>query len=104
MRLLVEYYPAGYPRYSALIASYDRFFLVRRFRKIRARILLLKQDKLAILEERLDKIDIEENALLFLGKSRCDRNPERKHVLEELENKLADYGLLENQLMVNIED
>ncbi|KAK4213176.1 hypothetical protein QBC37DRAFT_440943 [Rhypophila decipiens] len=87
----VEQHPPGYPRYSALISANDHFFIARRFAKIRARILLLKQDKLSMLEERIQTIDRDERCPLFLGKSRCDRNTERIDTLVEMEERLADY-------------
>jgi len=90
--LLVEDFPAGYPRFSALIASHDSFHLCRRFSNLRARLLLLKQDRLSLLEKRLEKIDREEVELLLLGSSRDDTNIERISVLAEIDEALADYG------------
>ncbi|KAK4176441.1 hypothetical protein QBC36DRAFT_311121 [Triangularia setosa] len=87
----LEQHPPGYPRYSALLSANDHFFIARRFTKIRARILLLKQDKLSMLEERIETIDRDERCPLFLGKSRCDRNTERIDTLAEFEERLADY-------------
>lgn len=87
----IEDYRPGYPRYSALVAAHDSFHICRRFSNIRARLLLLKQDKLAILEERLERIDKEERAALFLGSSRDDRNEERASVLAQTDQALADY-------------
>ena len=88
----VEDFPQGYPRYSALIASDSTFNIVRRFSHVRTRLLLLKQDRVALLEERLQKIDVEEKAVLFLGNSRSDRNTERVKVLRELGIALKEYG------------
>ncbi|KAH6892190.1 hypothetical protein B0T10DRAFT_287825 [Thelonectria olida] len=87
----IEEYKAGYPQFSALISSDDRFFVSRRFNRLRARLLLLKQDKLSMLEKRLDEIDDLEKSPLFLGKSRIDRNPDRIAVLSEIEASLEDY-------------
>ena len=56
------------------------------------RLLLLKQDRLSQLEKRLEKVDREEVALLSLGSSRDDNNPERISVLAEIDAALADYG------------
>ena len=55
-------------------------------------MLLLKQDRLSLLERRLEKIDREEVALLSLGSSRDDSNSERISVLAEIDAALADYG------------
>ncbi|KAI1128943.1 hypothetical protein F5Y10DRAFT_291580 [Nemania abortiva] len=90
----VEDYRQGYPRFSALLASHDSFFVFRPFRRIRARILLLKRDKIAILEEKLDRVDSEESCPLFLGASRYDKNTSRVAILNELESHLADYDSL----------
>lgn len=56
------------------------------------RLLLLQQDKLSILEEKLNKIDSEESSALFLGNSRRDTNLERKNVLLEIDRALEKYG------------
>ncbi|PFH63160.1 hypothetical protein XA68_17269 [Ophiocordyceps unilateralis] len=87
----IEDYRPGYPRYAALLSTNGPFFLCRRFNKLRARILLLKQDRLSMLEQRLDQVDQEESSALFLGKSRADRNPERISLQSEIETCLADY-------------
>lgn len=50
----VESYPRGYPQYSALISSSESFFIFRSFYRLRARVLLTKQDELNVLESRLD--------------------------------------------------
>ena len=90
--LVVEDHPNGYPRYSALVASHDSFFLCRRFSTLRARLLLLKQDKLSILEQKLEAIDRNERNPLRLGSSRVDDNAERAAILSEIDSALADYG------------
>ncbi|KAK4222723.1 hypothetical protein QBC38DRAFT_489203 [Podospora fimiseda] len=53
--------------------------------------MLLKQDKLSLLEEKLEKIDEEEASPLSLGASRRDRNADRQATLLELDECLADY-------------
>lgn len=88
----VEDYRPGYPRFTALISAHRPFFLCRRFGKLRARLLLLKQDRLSMIEQRLEQVDQEEGRELFLGKSRRDRNPERIALLSEADTLLADYG------------
>jgi hypothetical protein len=93
LTLSVEYYPPGYPRFSALVAADDSFHLCRRFSNLRARLLLLKQDRLSVLEKQLEKIDREETAILFLGSSRSDSNEKRNSVLSEIDTVLADYGV-----------
>jgi hypothetical protein len=89
----VEDFPAGYPRFSALISSHDSFHICRRFSNLRARLLLLQQDRLSLLEKRLEKVDREEVTLLSLGSSRRDTNKDRGSILEEIDAALADYGI-----------
>lgn len=91
--ILVEDFRPGYPRFTALIASHSPFFIFRRFNRLRARLLLLKQDQLSILENELDQIDQQEKAPIFLGKSRIDRNAERLSVMSRIESALVDYGM-----------
>jgi hypothetical protein len=45
-----------------------------------------------VLEQKLEQVDHEETSPLFLGKSRCDRNPERISLLSDIESCLANYG------------
>jgi hypothetical protein len=65
----------------------------RRFLRLRARLLLLKQDKLALLEQQLDQIDKDEPRPLFLGCRRRDKNPERASLLSEIDAQLEAYGV-----------
>ena len=88
----VEDYRAGYPQFSALIGSHSSFYVFRRFLRTRARILLLKQDEISLLESQLDRVDHEETRELFLGNTRRDKNPERIMYLARLEVALSNYG------------
>jgi hypothetical protein len=93
--VVVEDYPNGYPQYSALIASHDSFYICRRFSTLRARLLLLKQDKISVLERKLEAIDrkdAKDNDLLRLGSIRCDDNEERLSLLSQIDDALSDYG------------
>ncbi|KAM7210104.1 hypothetical protein V8F06_014513 [Rhypophila decipiens] len=90
----VEDYPAGYARYSALIAADMSYQVFRRFSRLRTRLLLLKQDKLASLEKQLDSIDENEDCKLHLQSCRADENLERKSVIEEIRTHLSDYDEL----------
>ena len=91
-RNIVEDYPNGYPRFSALSGACSSFQIYRRFRTVRSRLLLLKQDEIAELELKLDEIDRTEPRPIFLGSRRRDANAERKQVLARLDAALADYG------------
>lgn len=88
----VEDHRPGYPRYAALLSAHNAYFVCRRFDWLRARLLLQKQDKLAVLEEKLKEVDFLEAAPLYLGKNRSDRNTERISLLLEIDTALADYG------------
>ncbi|KAI1740158.1 hypothetical protein F4680DRAFT_448354 [Xylaria scruposa] len=87
----IEDYRPGYPRLCALIGAHDGFMMCRRFKRLRARILLLKQDRISCLEEQLDKVDQDEPLPVFLGKSRGDINSERLSIVSQIESALADY-------------
>ncbi|KAI0133390.1 hypothetical protein F4776DRAFT_133889 [Hypoxylon sp. NC0597] len=90
-KIKLDDFKPGYPRFTALLSAYEPYFIFRRFDRLRARIILRKQDKLSILEQRLNELDQQETSLLFLGKSRCDNNPDRLGLLSEIENCLGDY-------------
>ena len=49
---------------------------------------------------RLEKIDRDEVTALYLGSSRRDNNSERRSVLLEIEEALADYGTLKNLSLI----
>ncbi|KAI0534863.1 hypothetical protein GGR58DRAFT_481204 [Xylaria digitata] len=87
----IEDFPQGYPRYLALIASDEAFYICRGFSYLRSRLLLLKQDRLVVLEKRLREIDDAETVPLFLGASREDTNTQRRQVLDEIDVALPDY-------------
>ncbi|KAF5021906.1 hypothetical protein F66182_6054 [Fusarium sp. NRRL 66182] len=87
----IEDYNDGYPQFTALIAAHRPWFICRRFDQLRARLLLLKQDKLTMLERQLQEIDKSEDSLLFLGRSRVDGNKTRLSTLSEIEAALEDY-------------
>ena len=75
-----------------MLAASDSFYVFRKFSRARARLLLLKQDKISVLEKELDRVDLEEQCPLFLGKSRLDANANRAAVLAELDTAIIDYG------------
>lgn len=87
----IEDFPAGYPRFSALVASHPSFHICRRFATLRSRLLLLKQDRLSVLETKLEKLDLEEIHKLALGSCRKDGNMTRQAILAEVDVALADY-------------
>lgn len=88
----VEDYPKGYPQFSSLISSHESFFVARRFLNVRARLLLLKQNRVVALESKLHKIDRDEDRPLFLGSCQRDQNTDRAKVVAELDEALEDLG------------
>ncbi|KAK4209279.1 hypothetical protein QBC37DRAFT_450723 [Rhypophila decipiens] len=73
------------------MAAHDSLLVTRRFSHLRTRLLLLEQDRVAELEEKLNKIDRDETRKLFLGNRRRDKNEERLSVLEDLRGALKSY-------------
>lgn len=59
---------------------------------MRTRLLLLKQDRIAELEEQLNEIDRDEPKEVFRATRRGDKNKERKAVVEDLEKALESFG------------
>jgi hypothetical protein len=92
-QLMVEDFRQGYPRFCALIDSHPAWNVFRRFSKLRARIILRKQDSLSALEQQLEALDQQESTPLFLASNRLDGNTKRQDVLNNIENGLRDYGL-----------
>jgi len=90
----VEAHPNGYPRFSALMASHEPYLIFRRFSHVRTRLLLLAQDNVVQLEQKLRELDLGEGRPLYLGCSRMDQNEERLKVLSELRQGLAEYGTI----------
>jgi hypothetical protein len=85
-------YRDGYPLYASFLGRHNEFQNYRRFRALRMRMLLLKQDKISRLEEDMNSIDQAEQSELFLGSVRRDRNIERKDVMARLDEAFSAYG------------
>lgn len=84
--------PAGYPSYSSLLGHYSKFQTFRRFRNVRMRMILLKQDQISRLEEELNEVDQAEAVELYLGSCRRDQNHKREDVLRRLDEAFSAYG------------
>ena len=100
---IVESYPNGYPRVSALLDSDDCFPLYRRFGYLQSRLLLQKQDELRELEDSLREMDerddkTEEGQDCLQSRDLDDRRdlPEgrvtRRALLQRIEKKMLEYG------------
>ncbi|KAF5566590.1 hypothetical protein FNAPI_1050 [Fusarium napiforme] len=64
--------------------------IARRFLNVRARLLLLKQNRVVELESKLHKIDRDEDRPLFLGSCQRDQNTNRAKIVAELDEALED--------------
>lgn len=74
------------------MASDDDFFIVRRFDKLGARVLLLMQNRIAQLEEELQAEDIRcTNDDVNNGTFSWDRSTRRREVMDELVVRLERY-------------
>ncbi|KAL7658246.1 hypothetical protein M752DRAFT_278779 [Aspergillus phoenicis ATCC 13157] len=87
----IEDIPAGYPRFSTFMSSHPSFQLYRRFSSLRTRDILMKQDRLAVLEEKLHNLDRNEENPSFLASCRRDRNINRQEVLSDIDRALCEY-------------
>ena len=98
----VERFPLGYPQFSALIGAHPTFSVFRRFSVIRARLLLLKQQRMTALEKQLEQLDFQEPRALHLGSIQADTNAARIQILKDLDEALADYGELHESSPVHL--
>jgi hypothetical protein len=86
----------GYRGFSAFIASDNDFLIFRRFGSLNARLLLYLQDQIAVLEEKLGKLEeqhmLEEAKDIHHGSFRQEALPERTELLEAIHKKVRDYS------------
>lgn len=88
----VENYPRGYPRVAALQDSDAAFTMFRQFKMLHCRLLLLNQEELCSLEEKLHQVDVADRTQLHLSSRTHDANLERQNLLSEIRDKLRQYG------------
>jgi hypothetical protein len=98
---LVNDYPLGYSRVAVYMNSDINRHLCRRFGIIRNRLILWSQDEVKELEEKLFKLDCEDNqgdkySQYSLRSRRYDRENEgpRNQLIKELQVKLKEYDEL----------
>jgi hypothetical protein len=86
----------GWPEFARFAAADDDFFVLRRFDVASARVLLAMQDRVTVLEERLDALDRKYSSVssdhLNNGSFREEHSAERKDVLRELQSELLEYS------------
>ncbi|KAL6922447.1 hypothetical protein FSST1_006473 [Fusarium sambucinum] len=99
----IEDYPAGYPRFSALVASHPSYHIARRFTILRAQLLLTKQDRLSMLEEKLARFDSDKNNYAFLGCSREMSEP-RRQILKDIDDAMEDYDMAPKQARADLKN
>jgi hypothetical protein len=89
---IVEDYRFGYARLAAFLQIDPIFTVIRRFDHLHLRVLLEKQAHLCELEKRLMKCDDEETVQLYASSYKQDGNMQRRHLMEEIQLKLDEYG------------
>jgi hypothetical protein len=86
----------GYRGFSAFIASDNDFLIFRRFGSLNARLLLYLQDQIAVLEEKLGKLEehhmSDEAKNIHHGSFRQEELPERTELLEAIDKKVREYS------------
>ncbi|MCJ1262903.1 hypothetical protein MMC22_002773 [Lobaria immixta] len=87
----IEDYSNGYPRLAAFVTADPAFGVIRSFKNLHARNILMRQDRLSELEIQLNDVDAEEDTQLFLSSRRHDQNPKRRQVLADIDDALHAY-------------
>lgn len=94
---IVEDYPNGYPRLTAIMNSDNNFTMFRRFGTLHIRNLLHLQAELSVLEQELKDLDnaealnLETSSNLYSHLQAGDSHPRTK-LLYVIRSKLKDYG------------
>lgn len=60
---------------------------------LHCRLLLLQQEEICGLEQRLNAVDVADRVQLHLSSRIYDENAERQKILSETREKLRNYGL-----------
>ncbi|MCJ1378890.1 hypothetical protein MMC17_001989 [Xylographa soralifera] len=95
----VDKFPTGYPKLAAWIDSDPNYAEYRQYKYLRNRCLLYLQDKLAVLERRLSRLDEDdalEDSLVLKSRERDDEQslPRRADLLAEVKNTIHEYDEL----------
>lgn len=93
----MEKFKRGYPNLAAFNDSDESYMIYRRFGYLQARVLLIKQDEMRVLECRLDELDhkdkFDDPEALMLRNSDEGHSNERRLLLKEIECKYLEYGM-----------
>ncbi|KAK8044179.1 hypothetical protein PG993_004203 [Apiospora rasikravindrae] len=84
----------GYKEFARYLSLTDEYFVLRRYDLLHCRILVTLQQRIAILEERLDELDEKlsrQTPDVHNGTVRNDQ-PERQLLVEEIARELKSYG------------
>ena len=90
--------PRGYPELATFLDSDDNFMVYRRFGYVQARLLLEKQERLRLLEQKLDNLDKRQTAEEEDADALCtvDVDPafkvDRDNLMAKVERAFHDYG------------
>ncbi|KAF2658978.1 hypothetical protein K491DRAFT_651838 [Lophiostoma macrostomum CBS 122681] len=88
----------GYRGYSTFLASDNDFLVFRRFGTLNTRVLLLLQDEISVLEQKLEDLDITHSQPaatdIHNGSFRQEVLPERRALLLEVHKKIREYNEL----------
>jgi hypothetical protein len=93
----VQSYPRGYPQLAAFQNSDPNFRIYRRYGTLRNRVILYRQQELAIMEKELSDLDKEDDEAkngktASYKKDRADPESQRLKLIGEIETKLKQYG------------
>ena len=97
---LVDDHPRGYPQLAAFVNTDENFLIARKYGFLRSRVLLYRQDELAVLERDLIKLDADDakhRPIALQSRKRdeeTDDNPvySRKALIQKIDDKLKQYG------------
>jgi hypothetical protein len=96
----VHHGPNGYPKLARFLDSDDNFMVYRRFGFLQARLLLETQDKLRVLEGRLDRLDESDTVGDDNQDNLCSRDgdggdqTERINLMAAIRTAFQEYGAL----------
>jgi len=86
----------GYQGFSAFLASDNDFLIFRRFGTLTARILLLLQDEITVLEEELEELEALHSSPLSTdahnGSFRQEVLPDRTKILYDIRLNIIQYS------------
>jgi hypothetical protein len=99
---LVDQFDDGYPRLTAIYDQHPPWQVVRKFGRLRLRIILEMQAKLAAIEAKLDKFDHKKYKLYkYYSQLPSTENRERKKLLRDAAKHLSEYSMISESIVYN---